>query len=128
MLSARALAGDGLALLPAECALTTPESTQALLLQRTAGGEFAEQMNEGITWSSSDPAIATADGGVVIPVGEGTAVITARRGDETATMKVVVSGSKQPVAWGFRQHVEPILARPGCNSGACHGALAGKTD
>ena len=23
-------------------------------------------------------------------------------------------------------HVEPILAKQGCNSGACHGALAGK--
>src|SRR5262245_4693493 len=26
----------------------------------------------------------------------------------------------------FRNHVIPILTRAGCNSGACHGALAGK--
>src|SRR5690349_24717928 len=26
----------------------------------------------------------------------------------------------------FRNHVIPILTRTGCNSGACHGALAGK--
>lgn len=26
----------------------------------------------------------------------------------------------------FRNHVQPILTRIGCNSGACHGALAGK--
>ena len=31
-----------------------------------------------------------------------------------------------PFAWSFRNHVEPILAKQGCNSGACHGALAGK--
>jgi hypothetical protein len=126
LLSAPVLAADALALLPAECALTTPESTQTLLLQRTAGGELAQQVTEGITWSSSDPAVATAEGGVVHPVGDGTAVITASVGGATATMKVAVSGMQQPVAWDFRQHVEPILARLGCNSGACHGALAGK--
>ncbi|MGE4003424.1 MAG: DUF1553 domain-containing protein [Planctomycetaceae bacterium] len=28
--------------------------------------------------------------------------------------------------WTFRNHVLPILAKQGCNSGSCHGALAGK--
>lgn len=28
--------------------------------------------------------------------------------------------------WSFRNHVLPILSKSGCNSGACHGALAGK--
>jgi Protein of unknown function (DUF1553)/Protein of unknown function (DUF1549)/Bacterial Ig-like domain (group 2) len=28
--------------------------------------------------------------------------------------------------WSFRNHVIPILTRLGCNSGACHGAAAGK--
>ena len=31
-----------------------------------------------------------------------------------------------PFEWSFRNHVEPMLAKLGCNSGACHGALAGK--
>ncbi len=31
-----------------------------------------------------------------------------------------------PFAWSFRNQVEPLLAKLGCNSGACHGALAGK--
>src|SRR6202049_2063590 len=26
----------------------------------------------------------------------------------------------------FRNHIVPILTKSGCNSGACHGALAGK--
>jgi Protein of unknown function (DUF1553)/Protein of unknown function (DUF1549) len=34
------------------------------------------------------------------------------------------SGSEQTVS--FTNHVIPILTRIGCNSGACHGALAGK--
>ena len=47
-------------------------------------------------------------------------------GAQTATAKVVVDGMSDPFAWSFRNHVEPILAKQGCNSGACHGALAGK--
>ena len=34
--------------------------------------------------------------------------------------------TKEPFAWSFRNHVIPVLTRLGCNSGACHGALAGK--
>lgn len=38
-----------------------------------------------------------------------------------------VSEITAPAAgWSFRNHVIPVLTRLGCNSGACHGALAGK--
>lgn len=29
-------------------------------------------------------------------------------------------------AWTFRNHVQPVLAKAGCSSGACHGAAAGQ--
>src|ERR1700745_2994676 len=28
--------------------------------------------------------------------------------------------------WTFRNHVQPVLAKAGCNAGACHGAAAGQ--
>jgi hypothetical protein len=31
-----------------------------------------------------------------------------------------------PTPWSFRNHIIPMLTKVGCNSGACHGALAGK--
>jgi hypothetical protein len=34
--------------------------------------------------------------------------------------------AKPSGGWEFNRHVIPILTRAGCNSGACHGALAGK--
>jgi hypothetical protein len=38
-----------------------------------------------------------------------------------------VSEIKAPAGgWNFRNHVIPVLTRLGCNSGACHGAAAGK--
>jgi hypothetical protein len=42
---------------------------------------------------------------------------------------VSLAGLTAPVRaeeWSFRNHVLPVLTRAGCNSGACHGALAGK--
>ena len=32
----------------------------------------------------------------------------------------------KPFSWSFRNHVESVFSKAGCNSGACHGALAGK--
>ncbi|MES2789409.1 MAG: DUF1549 domain-containing protein [Planctomycetota bacterium] len=35
-------------------------------------------------------------------------------------------GDESPAVPNFRNHVLPVLSKSGCNSGACHGALAGK--
>src|SRR5262249_41173397 len=78
---------------------------------------------------SSNPAVATVDAaGIVRAVGDGEAVITATQGarPKTATARVRVEKTKEPFTWSFRNHVIPVLTRIGCNSGACHGALAGK--
>ena len=32
----------------------------------------------------------------------------------------------EPPHWSFRNHVQPVLAKFGCSSGACHGAAAGQ--
>jgi hypothetical protein len=34
--------------------------------------------------------------------------------------------ANRPAAWSFRNHVLPVMTKMGCNSGACHGAAAGK--
>src|SRR6478736_5480897 len=45
-------------------------------------------------------------------------VVLSARGDD--------GPAKPKGGWEFNRHVIPILTRAGCNSGACHGALAGK--
>jgi hypothetical protein len=52
--------------------------------------------------------------------------MTAAANGQSASVSVTVTGMSAPFAWNFRNHVEPILAKAGCNSGACHGALSGK--
>ncbi len=115
-----------LAVLPASSRLATPESRQRLIVQEVERGEVGRQATRSAAWTSSDPAVASVAQGVVTPVADGIATITATIGDRSATARVEVAGIARPFAWTFREHVEPVLAKQGCNSGACHGALAGK--
>ncbi|MFO1096120.1 MAG: DUF1553 domain-containing protein [Planctomycetaceae bacterium] len=115
------------AILPSGIALSTRESSQRLILQQQADGEATRQVAADVAWSSDKPEIATVDDrGVVRPVADGSATITATANGQSASLSVTVSGMAKPFAWSFRNHVEPVLAKAGCNSGACHGALAGK--
>lgn len=111
-------------LLPAELKIVGKENRQRLLAERTNGTLFVGQADA--QWTSSDPKVATVENGVVVPQGNGQATITAKSGDQVATASVTVANFEQPHVWNFRNHVQAVLAKTGCNSGACHGALAGK--
>ncbi len=76
---------------------------------------------------SSNPAVARIDGQQVVAVSDGETEIIARLSDgRVAKSAVVVAGTRDPHAWSFRNDVQSIFARQGCNMGSCHGALAGK--
>jgi hypothetical protein len=117
---------QGLVIFPSECTLSTPQSRQQFIVHAIERGEVGRQHAQAIEWSSSDPKIATVADGVATPVRDGRATITAKVGAQSATAKILVEGMSAPFVWSFRNHVEPVLAKQGCNSGACHGALAGK--
>jgi hypothetical protein len=116
-----------LKLLPAEVTLTGPHAHQRLLALAEDGGRFTSDYTPQAQFVSSSPAVATVDAaGVVQPAGDGEAVIMTTVGGQQATAKVKVTHFKEPAVWSFRNHVIPVLTKVGCNSGACHGALAGK--
>src|SRR3954451_9990693 len=39
---------------------------------------------------------------------------------------LTVARAEEPQHYSFRNHVQPVLAKFGCSSGACHGAAAGQ--
>ena len=53
--------------------------------------EPSDATNKNVTWSSSNSEVATVDNGVVTAVSAGTAIITAKAGDKTATCTVTVA-------------------------------------
>ena len=120
------LAAD-LKLYPADIPLTGPRTAQQLLLVDEEGGRTVADRTAGAKFTSANPKIAVVDEtGLVTPVDDGETTVTATANGKTATAKVRVTKAKDPAPPTFRNDVLPILTRAGCNSGACHGALAGK--
>jgi hypothetical protein len=126
LLCAVPLLAQKIAVLPPSVELTGPEARQQLIAE--AGlSNHQEDWTGNTEWSSSDPKIAIVDEhGVVRPVADGEAKITARAKGISAAVDVHVKDSHAPFTWSFRNHVIPVMTKMGCNQGACHGALAGK--
>jgi len=121
-----ASAKDSLVLLPKEISLTGPEARQSLLVQKFNGTHFTSQITNAVQFTSSDSKVARVEGATVIPVGNGTATINAKVSGQTISTKVTVQKLDAPFAWSFRNHIQPVLTKGGCNAGACHGAAAGQ--
>ncbi|WP_254510889.1 DUF1549 and DUF1553 domain-containing protein [Anatilimnocola floriformis] len=122
---ARAVEPD-LVLLPPKISLSSTEARQTLVVQQRAGDLFQHQLRDGVKFTSSDDKIVRIEDGVAIPIANGTAKIIAEAGGKTAASEVTVANLEKPFAWSFRNHVESVLSKQGCNGGACHGARAGQ--
>jgi hypothetical protein len=116
-----------LKLLPADVTLNGPHAGQRLIVVAEEAGHIIADRSPDAKFASSQPSVATVDQlGVVRPISDGEAVITATHGDSQATARVKVVHAKDAAPFSFTNDVIPLLTKAGCNSGACHGALAGK--
>ncbi len=113
-------------LIPGEFTLTGTAAKQSLILETFDGANATGQITGDVAFTSSDPAIVKIEEGVALPVANGKATITAAAGERRATAEVNVTEMDKAFAWSFRNHVESVISKAGCNTGACHGALAGK--
>jgi hypothetical protein len=112
---------------PGEVMLTGPRASQQLLALAVANGKVIGDRTDKAKFTSSNPAIAAVDeAGIIKAVGDGEVMITASLDGEQATVPVKVSRTRELSAPSFRNDIIPLLTKIGCNSGACHGALAGK--
>ncbi len=113
-------------MLPERFALCGSTARQPLLVEMRRGDDFIGEVAGGIEWKSSDPKVVAVKDAVAVPVADGQAKLTAKVGSQIATAEVTVAGQLRPVEVSFRNQVQVVLAKAGCNSGACHGAAAGK--
>ena len=125
---------------PAEIKLDGAGSHALLILQRTQGDVIGQQVTEGLEVTVADPGVAKYENGRVRAVGDGATELIAKiklavadersskESDKTFEVRVPVAvrNTEGPRNWEFNAHVQSVLTRAGCNSGACHGALAGK--
>ncbi|WP_345682700.1 DUF1549 domain-containing protein [Novipirellula caenicola] len=123
-----AMAADEIAVLPKSFTLSSSEGRQQLMVvQRSDSNPFpAAIIDDHVQWTSGDPEVVAIKNNVAVATGNGSTTITARVGDAVSTTEVTVDGFDDPHQWSFRNDVQSVLSRLGCNTGACHGALAGK--
>lgn len=64
--------------------------------------------------------------GLMTPLEDGDAIVTATHADQSAEVKITVSGFANPLAINFRNQIVPIFTKLGCNGGGCHGKSGGQ--
>jgi hypothetical protein len=111
---------------PPEVTLSGPNRAQQLVVVQEENGRVVADLSAGAAFASSDEKVAKVDAkGRVTAAGSGEATITATALARPVRVKVAVAPVGE-TGWSFRNHIIPTLTRAGCNSGSCHGALAGK--
>lgn len=124
--AARGAENAGIELLPKNVLLDSPFAEQLLIVQSTRVDELGTQVRGDLKWSSSDENVVTVEEGRLSPIADGEATVTAEWNGQKAVTSVKVKGLKEVHVRSFRNDVLPIFAKRDCNSGGCHGALAGK--
>lgn len=122
---------------PASIDLTHQGSEQSILVQGVdAEGVLLGPVTDAVDYEIDDPKIAVVvvdekHRAKVRGVASGTTQMKVRRvkaDGSIAVASVPIKSVKMESSmdWEFTNHVQSVLARSGCNMGACHGALAGK--
>lgn len=119
-------AAETIVALPGEIKLTGPESSQLLLIESSDQGQVTGPVRSPIVYTSANDRVAKVVDGRVVPVGNGMTTITVNAQGQAALIPVRVEMFDGPHTWSFRNHVQSVLSKTGCNSGPCHGAAAGK--
>lgn len=124
----QAVSGDSeFRLLPERLTLDGRNTSHQILVERFVGNVAVGTASDSVQLSSGDSGIVMISDRTVVGVGDGeTEILATSNGKVVATTPVVVSNTGKPFRYTFRNHVQSVLAKQGCNMGACHGALAGK--
>ena len=115
-----------LSIYPTAVTLRGKAARQRLLVTERNGGKALDRTSSARFRSEAPAVVAVSAAGILSPVGDGRGSVTAEvDGKQTRVAVRVVAGTRLlPVT--FERDVEPVLARYGCNSGACHGKASGQ--
>lgn len=111
---------------PEAVKLTGREARQRVLVQRVTPQGIGGELRNGVKATSANEQVAKIVDGVVTPTGNGSTTITVQVDATTQAIPVVVEHFDEAHQWNYRNQVQSVLSKTGCNMGACHGAAAGK--
>ena len=119
--------GADLGLLPSSVRLVGPHARQRFIVEQIEGAAPIADLTSQAVFTIDNPRVAKVDSkGFVVPLRDGLATLSATMGGKVARATISVEDHDLDLPWSFRNHVEAVLSKQGCNAGACHGAAAGK--
>lgn len=111
---------------PGEVRLVGGDAEQRLLVLEAKGDRWVDVGREARYGTLAPGVVAVSVDGLVTPRGDGVATVRVASGGATVDVPVVVEGHGVELEVSFRNQVEPILAKTGCNAGGCHGKASGQ--
>ena len=115
-----------LEILPSAVEISGSHYHQQLVVEGTFADGHQEDLTPQSTFAVSNPKVAQVANAFAEAQGDGKATITATFHGRRASIPISVQNFTGPALWSFRNDVQPVLTKMGCNSGPCHGATAGK--
>jgi len=108
--------------------LRTADARQQLLATARLSNGKLRDWTRGVTYEVSPANIAKVSrNGLVTPLADGTATITAKTAEGVAaSLPVTVEQVKRHLPINFANQIVPIFTKTGCNGGGCHGKSAGQ--
>ena len=85
-------------------------------------------LTHDVTYSVDAPAVLSVDAeGLVIPLTDGTATITAKfASGQSTTLALTTSRCAEELPVNFENEIVPVFTKLGCNAGGCHGKADGQ--
>ena len=112
---------------PAKVSLTGSDDAAQLVVTATlADGRFADLTSDATYAVADGKSAAVLAGGRVVPRGNGTSEIVVNFGGQSVRVPITVKGIGENLPLNFGNQVVPVFTKLGCNSGGCHGKLAGQ--
>jgi len=104
------------------------DAKQQLLVTARFDGGALRDFSRQVAYSVAPANVVKVDkAGLVTPLGDGTATVTARTSDGlSASLSVTVENSKFAEPINFPNQIVPIFTKAGCNGGGCHGKSSGQ--
>lgn len=119
-------AEGALTIFPPETMLHGRDARQRLIVTETLVGRAVDRTRVAAFRSETPAVVLVSADGVVTPVGDGEGVVTATVHGTLARATFRVSEGTKALPVHFEPDVQPVLARYGCNAGACHGKQRGQ--
>lgn len=107
-------------------AIRSRDTRQQLFVSYTTASGHVDVTRTVKLTASPDGLLQIDETGLVTPLADGEAVVTAEHGDHSAQVKISISGFATPLPINFRNQIVPVFTKLGCNGGGCHGKSGGQ--